>query len=256
MKYFDAHIHLTDDHFSDYIHHILPSLRSLKIKACSVTVDLTTSKKSLILFNNQKDIITQFIGIHPQFALKENIEEFKEFFTSNLKYIDGIGEIGLDPSYIHENETQYSSQKKMFQLLLELAEKYNKPISIHSRKSMDDILQVLPSYKIQSSLLHWFNGNKKHLKQAMDMNIFVSYGPVLLYSPDKKVLLKETNIDKILVETDGPVKYSNCFNYLPSSSISHLLSVIKYVGDTLNLDFEDISNLLKSNSENFLGKII
>src|SRR5665648_1220880 len=52
---------------------------------------------------------------------------------------------------------------------------------IHSRKSMDDILQVLPSYKIQSSLLHWFNGNKKHLKQAMDMNIFVSYGPVLLY---------------------------------------------------------------------------
>src|SRR5665648_829422 len=127
---------------------------------------------------------------------------------------------------------------------------------IHSRKSMDDILQVLPSYKIQSSLLHWFNGNKKHLKQAMDMNIFVSYGPVLLYSPDKKVLLKETNIDKILVETDGPVKYSNCFNYLPSSSISHLLSVIKYVGDTLNLDFEDISNILKSNSENFLGKII
>jgi TatD DNase family protein len=90
----------------------------------------------------------------------------------------------------------------------------------------------------------------------MDMNIFVSYGPVLLYSPDKKVHLKETNIDKILVETDGPVKYSNCFNYLPSSSISHLLSVIKYVGDTLNLDFEDISNILKSNSENFLGKII
>ena len=97
MKYFDAHIHLTDDHFSNYIGYVLPSLRSLKIRACSVTVDLTTSKKSLILFNNQNDIITQFIGIHPEFALKENIEEFQEFFISNLKYIDGIGEIGFDP---------------------------------------------------------------------------------------------------------------------------------------------------------------
>ena len=231
-------------------------LRSLKIRACSVTVDLATSKKSLILFNNQNDIITQFIGIHPEFALKENIDEFKEFFISNLKYIDGIGEIGLDPTYINQNETQYSTQKKMFQRLLELAEKYNKPISIHSRKSMDEILKTLPSYKIKNSLLHWFNGNKKHLKQAMDMNIFVSYGPVLLYSQDKRVLLTRTHMDKLLVETDGPVRYSHCFNYLPSSSISHLLSVIKCIGDTLNLDFEDVSNLLKTNSENFLAKII
>jgi TatD DNase family protein len=90
----------------------------------------------------------------------------------------------------------------------------------------------------------------------MDMNIFVSYGPVLLYSPDKKVLLSRTHIDKLLVETDGPVRYSNCFNYLPSSSISHLLSVIKCIGDTLNLGFEDVSNLLQTNSENFLAKVI
>lgn len=256
MKYFDAHIHLTDDHFSNYIDYLLPSLRSLKIRACSVTVDLATSKKSLILFNHQNDIITQFTGIHPEFALKENIEEFQEFFISNLKYIDGIGEIGLDPTYINQNETQYSTQKKMFQRLLELAEKYNKPISIHSRKSMDEILKTLPSYKIKNSLLHWFNGNKNHLKQAMDMNIFVSYGPVLLYSQDKRGHLTRTHMDKLLVETDGPVRYSNCFNYLPSSSISHLLSVIKCIGDTLNLDFEDVSNLLKTNSENFLAKII
>jgi TatD DNase family protein len=256
MKYFDAHIHLTDDYFSSYIDYILSSLRFLKIRACSVTVDLTTSKKSLNLFKNQNDIITQFIGIHPEFALKDSIEEFKELFISNLKYIDGIGEIGLDPTYINHNETQYSSQKKIFQLLLELAEKYNKPISIHSRKSIDEILKTLPSYKIKNSLLHWFNGSKKHLQQAMDMNIFVSYGPVLLYSPDKKVLLSKTYTDKLLVETDGPVRYSNCFNYIPSSSLSHLISVIKCIGDILNLDFEDVSNLLKTNSENFLAKII
>jgi TatD DNase family protein len=88
------------------------------------------------------------------------------------------------------------------------------------------------------------------------MNIFVSYGPNLLYSQDKKVLLKITNTEKILVETDGPVRYTNCFNYLPSSSISHLLSVINCISDNLNLDFENTAALLKSNSENFLSKKI
>lgn len=256
MDYLDAHIHLSDNEYSNYLSHILFSLRCLKITACSVTVNLATSKKSITLFNTQRDVIIQFIGIHPEFAIKENMEDFREFFSSNLQYIDGIGEIGLDPTYINQNEKQYSIQKKIFQFLLELAEKHNKPISIHSRKSLDDILQILTSYKIKRSLLHWFNGSKKQLKQAMDMNIFVSYGPVILYSQDKKVLLRKTNIDKILVETDGPVRYSNCFNYLPSSSISHLFSVIKCIGDTLNLDFESTTTLLKRNSENFLLKKI
>lgn len=256
MNYLDSHIHLSDDEYSNYLSHILFSLRCLKITACSVTVNLATSKRSLTLFNSQKDIIIQFIGIHPEFAINENIEDFIEFFSSNLQYIDGIGEIGLDPTYTNQNEKHYSIQKKTFQFLLELAEKHNKPISIHSRKSLDDILQILPSYKIKRSLLHWFNGSKKQLKQAMDMSIFVSYGPVLLYSQDKKVLLRNTNSDKILVETDGPVRYSNCFNYLPSSSISHLFSVIKCIGDILNMDFESSTTLLKSNSENFLLKKI
>jgi TatD DNase family protein len=254
MQYFDSHLHLTDNEYSNYLSHIIFSLRCLKITTCSVTVNLATSKKSLALFNPHRDIINQFIGIHPEFAMKENIADFKRFFENNLDFIDGIGEIGLDPTYANQDEKQYSIQKKTFHVLLELAEKYNKPISIHSRKSLDDILQILTAYKIKSSLLHWFDGSKKQLKRAMDMGIFVSYGPVLLYSPDKKVLLKKTNIDKILVETDGPVRYSNCFNFLPSSSISHLFSVIKCMGDILNLDFGSISELLKNNSEQYLMK--
>ncbi|HET9807487.1 MAG TPA: hypothetical protein VFP49_11300, partial [Nitrososphaeraceae archaeon] len=60
MNYLDSHIHLTDDEYSNYLSHVLFSLRCLKITACSVTVNLATSKKSISLFNTQKDIIIQF----------------------------------------------------------------------------------------------------------------------------------------------------------------------------------------------------
>ncbi|MGE3859093.1 MAG: TatD family hydrolase, partial [Nitrososphaeraceae archaeon] len=99
MQYFDSHLHLTDDEYSNYLNHIIFSLRCLNITVCSVTVNLATSKKSLALFNHHRDIINQFIGIHPEFAIKENVAEFTKFFENNLKYIDGVGEIGLDPKY-------------------------------------------------------------------------------------------------------------------------------------------------------------
>jgi TatD DNase family protein len=80
MDYLDAHIHLSDNEYSNYLSHILFSLRCLKITACSVTVNLATSKKYNFV-NTQKDVIIQFIGIHPEFAIKENIEDFREFLV-------------------------------------------------------------------------------------------------------------------------------------------------------------------------------
>ncbi|NOJ28131.1 MAG: DNAase, partial [Nitrososphaera sp.] len=43
---YDAHVHLTDVQYSDYIADILTSLAAMKIVACSVTVDSQTTKKS------------------------------------------------------------------------------------------------------------------------------------------------------------------------------------------------------------------
>ena len=256
MQYFDSHIHLTDNEYSSYLSEILFSLRSLKIRACSVTINIETTQKSLALFSKSKDVVSQFVGIHPEHVIKENFDAFVELIRSNIKDIDGIGEIGMDPSYVTGNEYNYKIQKKKFQDLLDIAEKFDKPVSIHSRKSLDDIFQILPSYKIKNKQLHWFAGNKKQLKRAMDLNLYVSFGPIVLYSSDKKVLLSNTHTDKILVETDGPVRYGNCFNYLPSSSISSLLSVIKCIGDILNLGFDEITRVLKLNSQNFLSKEI
>jgi TatD DNase family protein len=98
---FDAHIHLTDHEYSGYIQQILNNLRALKINACSVTVDIKTSLRSFELFNDStRDVVTQFIGIHPEFAGTEDVSEFIKIFNNNIAVIDGIGEIGLDRAYL------------------------------------------------------------------------------------------------------------------------------------------------------------
>jgi TatD DNase family protein len=248
---FDAHIHLTDDEYSGYIQQILNNLRALKINACSVTVDYKTSLRSLELFNNStRDVVTQFIGIHPQFAEIEDITKFIDLFEHNIGSIDGIGEIGLDNTF----NGSYQKQKEVFNSMLNLAEKTKKPVSIHSRRTLDDILETLKTYNTGNVLLHWFSGSKKQLSKSMDMGLYVSYGPVLVYSDEKKVLLKNTNMDRFLVETDGPVKYSRCFKGLVSLSSSFLVSIINCAADVLGKTYYETTDVIKRNSEAFLNK--
>ena len=246
---FDAHIHLTDNEYSSYIEQVIASLRAMKIVACSVTVDTQTALRSFSLFNSQRDIVKQFVGIHPEAAAREELDKFKEIFRSNLQSIDGVGEIGLDATY----EVPYDMQKQVFGEMLALAESANKPVSIHSRKALDDILEILPSFKINGVLLHWFAGSKKQLARSMDMGIYVSYGPALVYSEDKQAILKNTDKGRFLVETDGPVRYSRCFENLSAVSSGFLVSVVASAARTLDMSFEETAELLQKNSEAYLA---
>jgi TatD DNase family protein len=246
---FDAHIHLTDNEYSGYIGHVIAGLRAMKIIACSVTVDIETATRSLQLFGSARDVVRQFIGIHPEAAAREDLDKFKDVFKENIKSVDGVGEIGLDGTY----DVPYERQKQVFNAMLALAESEKKPVSIHSRKALDDVLEILPSYKIRGVLLHWFAGSKKQLAKSMDMGLYVSYGPVLVYSEDKKVLLKNTDNSQFLVETDGPVRYSRCFENLPAVSSAFLVSVVASAAATLGMPYGEAVRLLQQNSEAYLG---
>lgn len=246
---FDAHVHLTAGEYSGYIQHVIASLRAMKIVACSVTVDIETTAKSFQLFDSARDVVRQFVGIHPEAAAREDLDKFKEMFKSNLKSVDGVGEIGLDGTY----DAPYDRQKQIFNTMLGLAESEKKPVSIHSRKTLDDVLEILSSYKIKGVLLHWFAGSKQQLAKSMDMGLYVSYGPALVYSEDKKVLLKNTDKSRFLVETDGPVRYSRCFENLPAVSSAFLVSVVSSAAYTLGMPYEETAQLLKQNSEAYLA---
>jgi TatD DNase family protein len=246
---FDVHIHLTDNKYSGYIDHIVASLRAMRIVACSVTVDVETTLRSFKLFNAHRNVVKQFVGIHPEASAREDLDMFKEIFRSNLQSIDGIGEIGLDGMY----DVPLERQMEVFSTMLELAELSSRPVSIHSRKMLDPILDILPSYHIKGALLHWFSGSKKQLAKSIDMGLYVSYGPLLVYSEDKKVLLKNTAINRFLVETDGPVQYSRCFENQPAVSTSVLVSVVASAAETVGMSYDETVELLYNNSKAYLG---
>lgn len=247
--YFDSHIHLSDPAYVSDMEFILKQMEYLKIKACCVSMDYTNSLQTLDLAE-KSDLVLPFIGIHPECA-NDEIENISNLIEDNHDSISGIGEIGLDPTYVTQNDDT-KKQNQVFETLLSYAEKFSKPVSIHSRKSLDDVLQIMTSYNTKHALLHWFDGSKKQLQRAMDMGFFVSYGPVMIYANDKQTLLSKTDESQILVETDGPVRFSRCFE-MKSGQISFIPSVIFCASKILGKSFDEMASLLEQNSNSFLG---
>jgi TatD DNase family protein len=245
---YDAHIHLSDTEYEHDIPLILRCMEKLRIKACCVSMDYSSSKKTLEL-GKKSNFILPFIGIHPEKA-QNDTESVLKLIDENYEKISGIGEIGLDTTYSNSDE-ELLKQIEVFRDHLSSAEKFRKPVSIHSRKTLDKILEILPSYNIPSILLHWFDGSKKQLQKAMDLECYVSFGPVMVYSKDKQVLLSKANRDRILVETDGPVRFSRCFSNR-IAQISFIPSVIFCASKVLDINYDNMCRILEQNSQRFL----
>jgi len=245
---YDSHIHLSDTEYEHDIPLIMNCMKRLCIKACCVSMDYSSSIKTLEL-GKQSDFILPFIGVHPEKA-QDGVESTFKLIDENNETISGIGEIGLDSTYTNSDE-EFQKQEEVFKTQLSYAEKFGKPVSIHSRKTLDQILEILPSYKIPSVLLHWFDGSKKQLQQAMDLGCYVSFGPVTVYSKDKQVLLSKANKDKILVETDGPVRFSRCFEN-KTAQIDFIPSIVFCASKVLHVNYDELCDVIEQNSKRFL----
>ncbi len=245
----DAHIHLSDNEFNSDIPLILTAMNKMGIRACCVSMDYQTSKATLALGKMSK-LVLPFIGIHPEKA-RDDLESIENLIVDNSNKLSGIGEIGIDKTYVSD-EDGIKRQVHVFERMLSLAEKFRKPISVHSRKTLEEIFSILPSYRLCGTLLHWFAGNKKQLQKAMDLGCYVSYGPATIYSDDKQVLLSQTAFDKILLETDGPVKFSKCFEH-KTAQITFLPSVLFCAAHILGKSYDEALAMIEKNTNSYLG---
>ena len=117
------------------------------------------------------------------------------------KKIIGIGEIGLD--YYH-NDMNKERQKEIFIKQIELAEKYDLPIVIHSRESIQDVYDILKEHHARG-VIHCFSGSLEMAKLFIDLGFYLGIGGVLTFKNSKlKEVVQELSLDNIVLETDSP----------------------------------------------------
>lgn len=209
MELFDSHAHYDDTKFDEDRYEVIEQVYNSGVtKLISAGYSLESSKKGIELANKY-DFIYTTCGISPNDIpdsdeeFLEQIEQLEALLTN--KKIVGIGEIGLD---YYWNDNNKELQKFAFTKQIELANKYNLPIVIHTREAVMDTLNVLKnvSKPKKPGVFHCCPLNIELVKEALKLGFYISFaGPVTFKnSKNAEEVVKMVPLDKILIETDSP----------------------------------------------------
>ena len=121
---------------------------------------LDDSKNNLLLGEKCSEKLLVAVGIHPQ-ECEVSPAELKKIVEENYEKITAIGECGLE--FLGDYDRK--KQEKVFRAQIELAQKYKKPLIIHARKAVDEVVEILNEYKDLLGVFHCYAGGNKELKK-------------------------------------------------------------------------------------------
>lgn len=208
MELFDSHCHLDDKKFDEDRQEIIDSIfKSGVTKLVSAGYSLESSKRALELTKMYPQIYT-ISGISPNDIadnvenIDEEIVEIKEIAKNNK--VVAIGEIGLDYYWNKENK---ELQKYAFIKQIEIANKLQLPIVIHTREAVNDTLEILKQHPVtKKGIFHCCPLNRELVKEALKLGFYISFaGPVTFKnSKNADEIINLVPQEKILIETDSP----------------------------------------------------
>lgn len=197
----DTHCHLDLKDYPD-LEDVILKMEGNYMIASGYDID---SSKHVLELIKKYDNIYGTVGIHPTDTKKYQLEDLNhiEEMLTNLKII-GVGEIGLDYYWDKDNKEE---QKKFFIEQIRLAQKYNMPIVIHSRDSLEDTYEILKEYLNDTkAVLHCYSGSYEMAKKFAKLGVKFGIGGVLTFKNSQKLkeVVENMDLSNFILETDSP----------------------------------------------------
>lgn len=213
---FDSHCHLTSFSESELEKLVEDSLKAEVMKIIDIAVDIKTSRQTIANSKKFPNVIYPTAGIDPEIAIPGSelfvpdltedeisklLSELEQLIEENKENLIMIGECGLDYYWIYKNKLSEKEitksikfQELLFKGQVRLAEKYNLPLSIHHRSSLEDCLQIVSEYREVKALFHSFTGNFAEVKLILEKGYGVGINGIVTY---KTALELKQDIQKV-----------------------------------------------------------
>ena len=159
--------------------------------------------------------------------------------------IIAVGEIGLD--YYHTKDNK-DNQMVLFEKMLNIAEKHDLPVIVHSRKSMQDTFDILKRHDVVGSL-HCYQGSAEMAHEFIKLGFYIGIGGPVTHDNNKKIrkMLKEIDISHMLVETDSPYLTPQEKRGEKNTSLN-LKYIIRKIARELDMEEKDVIDISTQNA--------
>jgi TatD DNase family protein len=113
-----------------------------------------------------------------------------------------VGETGLDYHYDHAPR---QAQRFAFESQLVIAAACGKPAVIHAREADDDVAGILADHTKVTVIFHSFSSGMGLLRAGLVHRHYVSFSGMVTFKNWRlDDAIRETPLDRLLIETDGP----------------------------------------------------
>ena len=254
IELIDSHAHLDDEKFDNDREEIISKIQDAGIKNfITAGYSLEGSKKAVELAE-KFDFIYATCGISPndipqdEDEMWKQISEIEGMVEKQKNKIVAIGEIGLD-YYWEKDEKRRELQRKAFIKQIELANKLNLPIVIHTREAIMDTLEILKQNPVdKKGVFHCCPQNRELIKEGLKLGFYISFaGPITFKSSknaEKMINLVPDN--RILIETDSPYLAPE-----PVRGTRNDCRNVKYIAEKIakakNISLEEVAKITMQN---------
>ncbi len=204
-RIFESHAHYDDEQFDGDREELLTGLKDSGVEyVVNIGASFAGCKQSIELAK-QFPFVYATVGIHPDEVgcLDEDVfAEIKRLLL--LEKVVAVGEIGLD---YHWNVEEKEIQKKWFTRQLQLARELDKPVVVHSRDATEDTLEIIKSEgQGLRGVIHCFSGSAEIAREYVKLGYYIGIGGVITFKNANKlkVVVEETPLESLLLETDAP----------------------------------------------------
>ena len=211
--------------------------------------DLESNEEALKLSEDYENV---YAALGYFYTLADEITDEDILLLDNQLKKDkviAVGEIGLDYYKGKENKDK---QIELFEKMLNLAEKHELPIIVHSRKAMQDTYDILKKHNVVGSM-HSYQGSAEMAREFIKLGFYMGIGGTVTHTNNKKTrkMLNEIGIEHILLETDSP--------YLPPeekrgemNTPLNIKYIIKKIAEELNIEESEVIEITAENAKRLL----
>jgi TatD DNase family protein len=202
----DSHAHVYAKEFDSDRAETLRRAADLDVKKIFMpNVDHTSIDAMLEVESRHPEMCYATIGLHPC-SVDNNFQRelyLVEDWLSKRKF-SAIGEMGTD---LYWDKTFWEQQKEAFVIQVSWAKKYQLPVIIHCRETIDETIAMVEALQdgTLSGVFHCFTGTTEQAQRIIKLNFCLGIGGVATFKKGGlDTVLPEISMEKIVLETDSP----------------------------------------------------
>ena len=250
MEFTDTHAHLYDEAFiSEEDQAVERAVRAGVTRMILPDIDSQTREAMFSLADRHEGRIFPCLGLHPTSIGADWEKELAALEGWLSRKIYAIGEIGMDCYWSKEF---IKEQQEALRIQLELADRLDLPVIIHSRESTELIINVLKECRHLNlrGVFHAYSGSIETYRQIERLgDWYIGIGGVLTYKKASIAeTVKEIPLDRILLETDCPYLTPVPFRGKRNES-SYIPHIAARLSEILGKGIEEIAETTTANAE-------